>query len=76
MGWGLAAGGVLTRVVKTDSGIVGGIEAIVTPVETGVEGAALVLVEVEVVGGTLGLRTKVTVFVSLALVALDGRALS
>ena len=54
----------------------GGIEAIVTPVETGVEGAALVLVEVEVVGGTLGLRTKVTVVVSLALVALDGRALS
>ena len=66
----------MTRVVKTDSGIVGGVEAIVTPIETGAEGDALVLVEVEVVEGTSGLCTEVTVAVFLALVALEGRALS
>ena len=54
----------------------GGIEAIVTPIETGVEGPALVLMEVEVVGGTSVLRTEVTVAVFLALGDLEGRALS
>ena len=76
MGWDLAAGGDLTQVVKMDSGMGGGVVAIVTPVETGAEGVALVHVEVEVVGGTSGLRTEVTVAVFLALVALEGRALS
>ena len=54
----------------------GGVEAIVTPVETGAEGVALVLMEVEVVGGTSGLRTEVTVATFLSLVTLEGRALS
>ena len=42
-------------------------------VETGAEGVALVLVEVEVVGGTSGLHTEVTVATFLTLV--EGRAL-
>ena len=48
----------------------------VTPVEATAKGVILVLVEVEIVGGTSGLRTEVTVAVFLALVDLDGRALS
>ena len=56
-----------------DSGMGGGDAAIVTSVEIGAEGVVLVLVEVEVVGGTSGLRTEVTVATFLTLV--EGRAL-
>ena len=71
----LAAKGVFTRVVSSDSGIGGGVAATVTSAEVAAEGVGLVLVEVEVVRGTSGLRTEVTVAVFLALVALEGRAL-
>ena len=47
----------------------------VTSVEVAAEGVGLVLVEVEVVQGTSGLCTEVTVAVFFALVALEGRAL-
>ena len=47
----------------------------VTSVEVAAEGVGLVLVEVEVVRGTSGLHTEVTVVVFLALVALEERAL-
>ena len=42
-----------------DSGTGGGVAAMVTPMEIGVEGVVFVLVEVEVVGGTSGLGAEV-----------------
>ena len=47
----------------------------VTSAEVSAKGVGLVLVEVEVVRGTSGLRTEVTVAVFLDLVTLEGRAL-
>ena len=46
VGCGLVAGGDWTQVVNLVSGVIGGIAAIVTPVEAATEGFFLVLVEV------------------------------
>ena len=47
-----------------------------TPVEAAIDGVVFVLVEVEVVGGTSGLRVEVTSATSLSFATLvEGRAL-
>ena len=56
----LAAKGVLTRVVNSASGSGGGVAAMVTHTEAVAEGVVFMLMEVEVVSGTSGLRPEVT----------------
>ena len=68
-GWDLETRGDSTRVVRTDSGT-GGVAAIVTPAEAGAEGVVFMLVEVEVVGGTSGLRTEVAAVMFLTFATL------